>query len=149
MRRTSSAILVLLAMCGCSPTTLGSSSTNAAELEDANRREVAAFLAVDAVALEQLWRDDFIVTNPLNQVATKSEVLQMVREGFLTFRSYERRPEHTRFYGDVAVIVGSEDVEWTGRMPLAGRPVRLRYTAVWRHTDGRWRQVVRHANVVP
>jgi hypothetical protein len=103
----------------------------------------------DAGALSRLWADDFLVTNPLNKVATKAEVLAMVRGGTLSFKSYERHIEHIRRYGNTAVIIGNEEVEWAGKMPLAGRELPLRFTAVWFHTRGHWLQVARHANVVP
>jgi hypothetical protein len=119
------------------------------DLRNANDQEVAAFMARDDGALSRLWADDFLVTNPLNKVATKAEVLAMVRDGMLSFKSYQRHIEHIRRYGDTAVIIGNENVEWAGKMPLAGRVLPLRFTAVWLHTGRHWLQVARHANVVP
>ena len=118
-------------------------------LRTANDQEVAAFLHTDATALAQLWSADFLVTNPLNQVATKDQVLGMVKAGMLSFKSYERRIEYIRHYGSMAVVIGSETVEWTGRMPLAGAPRSLRFTALWKLSGGRWKELIRHANVVP
>jgi len=120
-----------------------------ASLRAANDEEVAAFLKTDAAALGRLWSADFLVTNPLNQVATKEEVLGMVKDGTLSFKSYDRRIEYIRHYGSLAVVIGSETVEWTGRMPLAGRPRNLRFTALWRVTDTHWMELIRHANIVP
>ena len=121
----------------------------ATDLRHANDQEVAAFMARDTQSLSRLWADDFMVTNPLNKVATKAEVLSMVRDGMLSFKSYQRNIEHIRQYGDIAVIIGNENVEWAGKMPLAGRVLPLRFSAVWLHTRGHWLQVARHANVVP
>lgn len=120
-----------------------------ASLRAANDEEVAAFLNGDSKALAALWSSDFLVTNPLNQVANKDQVLDMVEGGALSFRSYERRIEHIRHHGTLAVVIGSETVEWTGRMPLAGAPRRLRFTALWKRSGAHWQEVVRHANVVP
>lgn len=120
-----------------------------ASLRAANQAEVAAFLKTDAAALGRLWSPDFLVTNPLNEVATKEAVLGMVKGGMLSFKSYERRIEYIRHYGSLAVVIGAETLEWTGQMPLAGRPRNLRFTALWRFSGGRWAELVRHANVVP
>jgi len=119
------------------------------ELRQANAREVSAFMATDPVALAQLWSDDFLVTNPLNQVATKSQVLAMVKDGMLSFKSYGRTIEYIEHYGDIAIVIGSEAVEWSGKMPLAGKVLPLRYTAIWQHGKGGWQEVARHANIVP
>ena len=119
------------------------------DLRNANDQEVAAFKARDIGALSRLWADDFLVTNPLNKVATKADVLAMVRDGVLSFKSYQRNIEHIRRYGDTAVIIGNENVEWAGKMPLAGRVLPLRFTAMWLLKGKRWLEVARHANVVP
>ncbi len=119
------------------------------ELRQANAREVSAFMATDLAALAQLWSEDFLVTNPLNQVATKSQVLAMVKGGMLSFKSYDRKIEYIEHYGDIAIVIGSEAVEWSGKMPLAGKALPLRYTAIWQHGKGGWQEIARHANIVP
>lgn len=119
------------------------------EIRKANDQEVAAFLSGNEVALSRLWASDFLVTNPLNKVASKTEVLAMVQNGMLSFKSYARHIETVRRYGDVVVVVGHEEVEWAGKMPLAGRLLPLRFTAVWHRSGTYWLQVARHANVVP
>lgn len=118
------------------------------EVRKANDQEVAAFLSGNEEALSRLWASDFVVTNPLNKVASKAEVLAMVHDGMLSFKSYARHIETIRRYGNVVVVVGHEDVEWAGKMPLAGRLIPLRFTAVWHHSGSHWLQVARHANVV-
>ena len=118
-------------------------------LRAASDREVAAFMATDSATLAALWSNDFLVTNPLNQVATKAQVLDMVHQGVLSFKSYSRRIEHVQRYGNIAVVVGNETVEWSGKMPLAGKPRELRFTAVWLLSKRGWQQVARHANIVP
>lgn len=112
-------------------------------------QEGQAFLHQDRAALARLWSNDLVVTNPLNQLATKQQVLGMVDSGFLVITSFERKIEYTHTYGDTVVLAGSETVLWGGRMPLAGRTQQLRFTAVWMRQDGRFQQVLRHANVIP
>jgi hypothetical protein len=95
-----------------------------------------------------LWSEDFVVTNPLNQLANKTEVLAMIDAGFLVIVEYERRIEHARAEKDLVILAGSETVTWGGAMPGAGTPQKLRFTAIWRRLSGGWQQIARHANVM-
>ena len=120
------------------------------EVRRLSAEEVSAFLHNDPAAMERMWSDDFVVTNPLNRMATKKQVLDMVHSGFLVITSYDREIEYLHVYADTTVIVaGPETVIWGGRMPNAGRTEHLRYTAVWMLQNGRWQEVARHANVIP
>jgi uncharacterized protein (TIGR02246 family) len=127
--------------------------SNDAQAEAAVRKlnveEVDAFLHKDPKAMARLWSDDFVVTNPLNKFATKQQVLGMVESGFLVITSYDRQIEYARVYGDIVIVAGSETVLWGGKMPNAGRTEHLRFTGIWMKQSGEWRQIARHANVVP
>ncbi|HXV01681.1 MAG TPA: nuclear transport factor 2 family protein [Caulobacteraceae bacterium] len=120
-----------------------------AALRAANASEVKDFLAADDKALAALWAESFVVTNPLNQLVTKAQVLAMVSSGKLRFSAYDRTLDYVRAYDDIAIIAGSETVRWSGAMPLAGKVSHLRFTAVWRRAGGRWLEIARHANIVP
>ncbi len=144
-------VAVTIALCGASAAAAQSKTDGSlgdAKLRAANAREVDAFLATDPAALAQLWSDDFVVTNPLNKVATKPQVLTMVKGGMLSFKSYDRQIEQILHHGNMAIVIGSENVEWSGKMPLAGKVLPLRYTAIWLNTGGKWQEIARHANVV-
>ena len=119
-----------------------------ADLQAVNSREVAYFMAADAKGLEALWADSFVVNNPLNQLATKPQVLGMVSSGMLRFTSYDRKIEYVRRYGDIAVVTGAESVVWAGRMPLAGKLSHLRFLAVWQHSASGWREIARQGSVI-
>jgi ketosteroid isomerase-like protein len=114
-----------------------------------NSEEVRAFLNNDSKALAGLWSDDLVVTNPLNKLVNKQQVLGMVESGFLVITSYDRQIEYLRVYGETVIVAGSETLVWGGRMPNAGRTEHLRFSAVWMRNDGTWREVARHANIVP
>ncbi len=119
------------------------------EVRRLSAEEVNAFLHNDAAAMERIWSDDFVVTNPLNRLATKKQVLDMVHSGFLVITSYDRQIEYLHVYGDTVIVAGPETVLWGGRMPNAGKSEHLRFTAVWMLQNGRWQEVARHANIVP
>ena len=120
-----------------------------AEIRTLSAEEVQAFLRRDAAAMARLWSDDFVVTNPLNRFVTKRQVLEMVESGVLVITAFDRQIEYMKVYGDTVILVGRETVTWGGKMPNAGRTEQLRITVIWMEQDGRWRQVARHANVVP
>jgi hypothetical protein len=119
------------------------------EVRRLNTEEVNAFLKNDPGAMERLWSDDFVVTNPLNRFVTKQQVLGMMRSGFLVISEYDRKIEYLRVYGDMVIVAGAERVKWGGRMPNAGKYENLRFTAVWMLKNGRWQEIARHANIVP
>jgi ketosteroid isomerase-like protein len=108
------------------------------EIRRLNVEEPEAFFHKDPKTLERLWSDDFVVTNPLNKFVNKQQVLEMVESGFLVITAYDRQIEYLRFYGDTAIVAGSEMVVWGGKMPNAGKTERLRFTAVWMKQGGRW-----------
>jgi hypothetical protein len=112
-------------------------------------QEVQAFLDRDPGTLAELWSDDFVVTNPLNQFVNKQQVLDLVRSGMLVITTFSRQVEYARTYGSTVILAGEEKVVWGGRMPNAGKPEQLRFTAVWMKQKGKWQQVARHANIVP
>ena len=119
------------------------------EVRALSAQEVQAFLGRDREKLAALWAEDFVVTNPLNQLVDKRQVLGMIDSGMLVITSFTRQIELARVYGDMVILTGSEDCVWGGKMPLAGKPSHLRFTAMWMKRGGRWQEVVRHANIVP
>ena len=110
--------------------------------------EVDAFLRRDSGAMARLWSDDMVVTNPLDKLVSKQTVLGLVESGVLVITEFVRQIEYLHVVGDVVFVAGSEDVVWGGKMPLAGKAQHLRFTAVWMQREGRWQEVIRHANVV-
>ena len=144
-----SLLLAALAVGSLGSSVAASPEADESGLRDANAREVAAFMAVDAKALDAVWADGMVVTNPLNQFVTKSQVLGMVGSGVLRFASYDRKIEYIRTYGDIAIVAGAETVGWAGKMPMAGQSSHLRFTAVWQRSGSGWREVARHANIIP
>ena len=119
-----------------------------AEIKRLNTQEVQAFLNNDVKALRDVWSDDFVVTNPFNKFLNKQQVVEMIESGMLVITSYDRQIEYFRFYQGTAVVAGRETIVWGGKMPNAGKTSHLRFTGIWMKQDGRWQEVVRHANII-
>ena len=143
------AIPGLLAFASATPESSAAESAATIEVRQLNAQEVQAFLRADADTLARLWSDDLVVNNPLRQFVDKKQVLDMVSSGFLAFASYERQIEYIRDYGNTVIVAGHETLVFSGKMPSAGKPQRLRFTAVWMKQHGRWQQVARHADILP
>ena len=141
--------ILVMALGVSSPAVVAAPDADESSLRAVNAREVADFMSADAPGLERLWADSLVVTNPLNQFVTKSQVLGMVRAGVLRFASYDRKIEYVRTYGDIAITAGAETVVWAGKMPMAGQSSHLRFTAVWKRSRTGWLEVARHANIIP
>jgi len=140
--------LLLPATRGATPASAGANVAED-EIRRLSTEEVNAFLKNDRSAMARLWSDDFVVTNPLNKLVTKQQVLGMVDSGFLVITSFDRQIEYLRVYGDMVIVAGEEAVVWGGRMTNAGKSEKLRFTAVWMKQGGRWQEIARHANIVP
>lgn len=89
--------LIMLTVCllfTAAQTSAGSADKQAEQqVCRASDEEVQAFLRNDPNAMARLWSDDLVVTNPLNKLVNKQEVLGMVQSGFLVITFYDRRIE--------------------------------------------------------
>jgi ketosteroid isomerase-like protein len=131
------------------PPTSESDRRAEAEVRRLSALEIRAFLEQDPKTLANLWSDEFVVTNPFNKFVTKQQVLKMVESGALVITAFTRRTEYLHVYGDIVILIGSETVTWGGDMPSGDKTEQLRITVIWRNENGQWREVARHANIVP
>jgi ketosteroid isomerase-like protein len=148
--RLAVSVLVLLLGCG-DAAPAGQISDDPVAVESAIRsleeRERLAVLNQDALALEGLWAESFMVNSPLNQIApNRSVVLDLLRQGLVHYATFERRIEQVRLDGDVAIVMGGETVQPVGNSALAGQTLQRRFTHVWKQEEGSWRLIARHAN---
>lgn len=118
------------------------------EIRDLERQEAAAFLAGDADRLGRLWDEGLIVNAPHGRImADAAPTLTLVQSGRLRHDAIVRHVESIRIHGDVAISMGSEQVQDSAG-PMAGPPHLRRYTNVWKQAGGRWRLIARHASLV-
>jgi ketosteroid isomerase-like protein len=109
-------------------------------LEHAGRE---AFLARDIARLDAMWSDALLVNSPINRVHTKQQVLALLVAGTIAHTELDGTVERIERIGELVVVMGDERVVNAPDKPALNR----RYTNLWRQEDGRWRLVVRHANI--
>jgi len=140
----------LLASCTSVPLESRAPSGLEATIRSVENQEREAVLAGDTATLERLWAGTMIVNNPQSSIsADRSFVLGLVRKGLIRYSSFERTIEAIRFDGDIAIVMGSEEVVPVGDAPRAGQTVHRRFTNIWKFTGATWVMIGRHANVIP
>lgn len=111
--------------------------------------EKEALLAQDTLKLKEIWDEDFMVNAPINRVSKdRKEVLKLVKAGFISYSSFDRKMEEMRKVGDFVITMGSETVVPSRNRPHGGETINRRYTHVWQYKNGQWRLIARHANVI-
>lgn len=147
MKHCGRLVLILFLGAACAGTTRMSDSWEQ-DVRAAEQRHLAAFGSDDAVAIEALLSDDFLVNSPRYEVFNKEQLMGMVRSGVLNSQSFDQKIEHIRRYGDIAIVMGGDSVVFAPPAANAGQPIRRRFTDIWRLEDGEWRFVARHANPI-
>jgi ketosteroid isomerase-like protein len=142
------AVLLLLPILGCatsSPGTVAATSADEAAIRELENQERLGVLGRDVEVLQRIWAEDFMVNSPMNTIApNRAVVLDLVRQGMISYSSFERRIEQFRIDGTLAVVMGSETIQ--PATEPAAPPVQRRFTHIWRNESGSWRLTARHAN---
>jgi ketosteroid isomerase-like protein len=102
----------------------------------------------DFVALDQLLADDVTFTHSSARMDNKSDFMESLRKGTVTYRSVDFGEIKVRIYGDTAVSTSDPVM----RIIVNGteNTMKLRVLHVWRRTKGRWQLVARQATrIVP
>ncbi len=107
-----------------------------------------ALTRLDKARLDSLMADDFLLTNTIGKVVSKTQVIADITSPDYELESLVNDDISARIYGDVAVVMarGSAKGRYKGR-DASGQ---FRYTRVWVKRQGRWQAVVAQAtNIVP
>jgi ketosteroid isomerase-like protein len=117
------------------------------EIEALDQREADAMLGADTATLQTLWADDMVVNSTANMIAGKKLLLEMVENGQLKLRMYERRPVRISVFGELVVSTGNE-VSQLIRGSIAGFKLFTSYMNVWTKRDGNWQLLARHVGLI-
>ncbi len=115
---------------------------------EANARACGHAIATnDFAALEKLWSPRLVVNSPGNRVLTRDGVFTAMREDKLKYTSGKVFPEAFFVVNDLAVTMGHEEIVMANG-PMAGKPLKRRYTDVWQKTGDEWVLIARQATYI-
>jgi len=114
------------------------------EVRKLDSLHAAAVLSGDLKEMDKYWTEDFMVTNPFNEIDRANRI----RNGAVTYSSFQRICEAVKIQGNTAILMGKEIVVPKGKSPDAGKTINRRYTNIWMKIDHNWRLVARHASVI-
>jgi len=115
-------------------------------IEALEQREAKAMLSADTATLRTLWADDMVVNSTANLIAGKKILLEMVQNGRLKLRIYERRPVRIEVFTDLVVSTGNEVSQLIG--DTAVFKLFTSYMNVWTKRGGNWQLLARHVGVI-
>ena len=116
------------------------------QIKEVEQREAEAMLRGDVGALDRFWADDLLVNSSANLVAGKEILLQIIGDGRLRLRSYERMTLRIVAHGDTAVVTGNESSELDGAG--AGITLFCSYMNLWMRRAGEWKLFGRHVGLI-
>jgi hypothetical protein len=116
------------------------------EIEALEQQEAEAMLGSDASTLQKLWADDMVVNSTANLIAGKQLLLDLVKNGRLKLRIYERRPVRIEVFTDLVVSTGNEVSQLIG--DIAVFKLFTSYMNVWTKRSGNWQLLARHVGVI-
>jgi len=143
--RRSFAAIVLLALALAPAGSLAADSPR--ELEDLERKLVAAIAAGDLTTYDQIVAEDYVAFQASGAESTKAEILASYRSGALHYTGLEIFDVRARVFGDTAVV--SAKTKGMRREGDHDVPNRVRYIRVYAKRDGRWRAVTQMSAPVP
>ena len=114
------------------------------EVRKLDSLHAAAVLSGDLKEMDKYWTEDFMVTNPFNEI----DKADRIRNGTVTYSSFQRICEAVRIHENVAILMGKEIVVPKGKSPDSGKTINRRYTNIWMYLNGQWKLVARHASVI-
>jgi ketosteroid isomerase-like protein len=117
------------------------------ELEDLERKLVAAIASGDLATYDQIVADDYVAFQASGTESTKAEVLASYRSGSLHYTGLEIFDVRARVFGDTAVV--SAKTKGMRREGDHDVPNRVRYIRVYAKRDGRWRAVTQMSALLP
>ena len=114
------------------------------EVRKLDSLHAAAVLNGDLNEMDKYWTEDFMVTNPFNEI----DRADRIRNGTVTYASYQRICEEVQIHENVAILMGKEILVPKGKSPDAGKTINRRYTNIWMKINGQWKLVARQASVI-
>ena len=141
--------ILLFLFCSMSLTAQNNNDALKEEIKKLDLAHARAIFEGDAKSLDLLMDDDITVNHPTNRIVEeKKELLDLIKQGVIRYKTFESRPETFLFYTDMVIVMGGETVTPADGAPNANKKLQRRYTNIWMKRNGYWKLTVRHANNV-
>lgn len=114
------------------------------EVRKLDSLHAAAVLSGDLKEMDKYWTEDFMVTNPFNEI----DKADRIRNGTVTYSSFQRICEAIQVHRKTVIVMGKEIVVPKGKSPDTGKIINRRYTNIWMKIKGHWRLIARQASVI-
>lgn len=118
------------------------------EIRQMEEKRVSALLAKDTAAIIKIYSPDYYVNRPIGILSTKDKSIERIVADSLSFISYKFEMEKLIIKNGLAITMGNETVQPTGKNRDAGKILKRRYTHIWSKENGSWVLIVRHANIL-
>lgn len=118
------------------------------EIRELEQKRVTAFMTKDTAALTKIWADDYFVNRPAGLVSTRDQVLSMVLNDTISFKSFEIKIEKIVVKENFVIVMGSDTADPGQKSPYAGKILHRRFTHFWSNESGSWKLLARHGNIV-
>jgi uncharacterized protein (TIGR02246 family) len=135
--------MVAFATCAAQTTTSYSQSEAEQYIKSSESAWAASVSTNDASVVERIFAEDCVWVLD-GRITTKSQAIAEAKRGPGDFLSNHLEYAHVRFFGDTAVVQGSEI--WTRK---GGRKGRFVWTDTWLRRQGKWQIVAAEDVSVP
>jgi len=120
-----------------------SAATDRQQIIQLERDWVQSWVTMDAPANDRIVADDFLGTEPDGKRSTKADLMKELKEAPTLASNRLNEDDLTiRFYGDTAVVNGSES--W--KLKKDGKAGRYIWTDIFVKRNGKWQIVAEHGS---
>ncbi len=122
--------------------------TQLEQIQQVERRLLAAMLNSDVAELNILLSDELLVTGPTGELVGKADDLAAHRSGQIHIEYMVAQQTTIKLLSDAAIVFVLMDMRglFQSQPPFAGR---YRYTRVWTNQKDGWQIIAAHISQVP
>jgi ketosteroid isomerase-like protein len=147
IRRMRNGFAVLLVACSlASGVETHAAGKAEAELLELQNQWARARIRGDVQFLERLYAKEFWITAMNGSLVTREQDIGVFASGDMKPKTITNEDMKVSVYGDIAIVVGQENVKGTYK----GTPgdFAFRFTNVYVSRDGRWQMVTHHSTPI-
>ena len=89
-----------------------------------------------------------VLNTSMEILSTREKSIERIVADSLSFSSYKFEMEKIIIKNGLAITMGNETVQPTGKNRDAGKTLTRRYTHIWSKENDNWVLILRHANIL-